>query len=295
MDSSTVWWIIIGIIVFFYICGRGKEKGNRNLQSTKLSATQAQKNRTELSESLSSLYEVELFRFDNEALQTAWEKRDTSTIEALLRHGDGQNRAAWQKAFTVVNTGSRYVDLARGNLARTIKNGERIVTAYGLNTQKIDLKQTPNIKGFASLIIPKRQMSINSARFGNAVGGVLARGATGNIPWQAALAVTVATAIGALVYNQRALRKLKEIEGQLRAQEADFAGDLDLFRNILATRITPQLDEILRLTQTIDSYISALPIRPNLEQRSASATELALKLAFAVKEASYFLQMTAGD
>lgn len=228
-------------------------------------------------------------------LLDAWKRRDAATVQALLKQGDEETRSAAESLTTVLNTVSRHIDKARGNLRRMIRQSERMLARFNIKPDDARLKRSGSysmeVKPVLTAGIGPRQ--VDTRAVSTSVGRIGTQVYQGNMSWQAGGASILAGVAIALVtqhiFNSRALRRLKEAEGKLAEQADAIAKSLSAYRIALATQLLPHFDELASLTRAMEASLGELKRLPVTVD---APPELAFRLAMTLREAKHYLQVT---
>lgn len=223
-------------------------------------------------------------------LKQAWDTKNVVAIEALLKKGDALTRTSWDTATGIFNEVGDRIDKARGNLSRLIRKSEKEIKRFRIDYSAIRLERSGILELTVQPLVTKKSLP---TRYKPNLGGVISQTSQGNLPWQVTIPLTIAAVvIGSAIADQRALRKLKELEGQLSQQAVIASGDIAIFRTVLETRMVPQFSALVNISEEIEDNVHLLQ---RVVPASSLAKETAFRLASALLEAKHVLKMMAGD
>jgi hypothetical protein len=247
--------------------------------------------REELVQAVTALKRLSFFDAASDAMKRAWERRDIAALEALLTQGDALNRQSWRSAGETYNACAALVDLVRTRLAQGMKEAEPIMRQRGIDPGTLKAEISARLAGDAKIIAIEKPRRLQP-QYGRGLGQAWGKAATGNMPWQAALAMTAAATVLVFIQHSKRMRQLKETEGQIVAMAAEMRGDASRFRALIETRLLPQYDWALSVLDQLARYTGngAAVKSPNQPM-----DESALRFGFAVAEGKMVVERKAGN
>ncbi len=270
--------------------------------STQITPAALQTMRTEMVAGQGRLESMRVFDPDAPELVRAWKAKDTTRIEALLREGDEQTRSAWRRATAIANTAGDHIDKARGNLSRLVRQSERQLASYKINPADGRLSRSGIFVAEANFVMPTKRIGPGEFNFRAmpvALNNTLGQAMRGNVSWQGAAVGMVAMVAVAAVAHQigksKALRKLKDAEGELSLQAEAVSGDIAMFQTLLTTRMLPQFEALMTLAAAMEGHLSVLAVMPSNAASRNAPPEVAFLLTMTLREAKHYLDMTAGN
>ncbi|MFT4075633.1 MAG: hypothetical protein QM647_08865 [Asticcacaulis sp.] len=232
------------------------------------------------------------FSTEDEALKAAWRKDATGSIGQLLETGNRLNRESWQAAIDIFNAAKADIDLSRHVLHRQAAEVEQALAPYAIDMDGMAVEISGTLEGdMVYRQLPPKDIW-QTLEYSRGAGNALARAATGNGSWQVALAVAVFSGVMMLANHQRDLRHLKELEGQIAVQAEAVRGDIKFIDTELFQRMRPQFNRLVALMADLRDGLAGLR---QVEADDGDGREAALYLARHYREASYLLQMKAGN
>ncbi|MDQ0462957.1 hypothetical protein QO010_000705 [Caulobacter ginsengisoli] len=240
-----------------------------------------------------ALAQLPLFDPDAPTLMAAWDRKDTARLEALLLEGDALNRASWQRGMDLYNPSAETVDAGRSTLQQQLAAAEALLTAYNIDYGAIPLERSDQLGGVVATTRMQRDLS-QKLNYTAGTANALSKAASGAMPWQFAAAVAAGALVMQAINHSKALRQLKEMEGTISLNAEAARGDFALMRNLLSTRLIPQMTRILAVLDALQSRSTALRVSERLAT-AGDPREAATRLAFTVVEARHLLELTAGN
>lgn len=255
--------------------------------------------RAELVSAIETLSQLAFFDAANDAVERAWSRRDITALEALLKRGDALNRQSWRMAGETYNACAALIDAARTRLAQGMKEAEPIMRQRGIDPGKLKAEISARLAGDAKIIAIETPRKLKP-QYGRGLGQAWGKAATGGASWQAALAVTVAAGVFALIHHSKRLRQLKEAEGEVAAMAAEMRGDAGRLRALIGTRLLPQYDWALSVLDQLAALSASLgaPVADNIPPALAAdnaVREKDLRLRFAAAEGKMLVERRAGN
>jgi hypothetical protein len=213
-------------------------------------------------------------------------------VETLLKEGDQLTRSNWDKGIQQFNQCIGDVDAARTALRGLLAECEEILARFNIDYATI-VVPTGTVQGFMPLPPARQKFITEKLNYAQGMGSGVAKVATGQAPWQVAAVVLVGMGIWELANRSKILRQLKEIEGKILENAAAARGDLDMFCQLIETRLIPQIGGLVEVVEKLETTKSDLGANPDKD--SPEAREKALRLAFALLEGKRLLQMAGGN
>lgn len=235
-----------------------------------------------------------VFQTDDPALAQAWEAKAVERIASLLKAGEASTRGSWETATKIMNAAAGQIDKARGSLSRQVRAVEIALAAYQIDMGKIHIDRSKLLSVDAKRVITRRSVP-RQIDVGRGIGSIGGRAIGGSVPWQVALASIAVGLVAHQIQTRRALRKLKELEGEVLTQAQTATGDIALFQNLMTTRVVPQFETLLALSETMERQLAELAEEDPEQTQLERPPSVAFALATAMLEAKHVLGMTAGD
>jgi hypothetical protein len=262
--------------------------------------------REEFTSVAAALLTFPLFDDKNPELQQAWRARNPGHIAELLQEGSLLTQDAWRKATIFHNDAVALVDRTRRQLSRLLLVSQRHLDYFKIDCSAIEVERSKLAHLTLTRAVPRKLTSSHvRAQQGAYLHGyakVAVQGAMGSVsPVEALVGLGLVFALQ-LILTSRMLRRLKDVEGQLKVNAQTARGDLTIMSTLLTTRMIPQLEQMTSVIVRLEEALSALPRQPRESEarepdRAEDPTlkEWALRLAFAVIEGRKLAGMTAGD
>ncbi|MBS0473087.1 MAG: hypothetical protein JSR60_18600 [Proteobacteria bacterium] len=234
--------------------------------------------------------------FDETApeLVSAWLARDATRIAELLQEGNDLTEAHWKEAIIFYNEMVANVDRARWSVLISLGHAQQRLTPYNLDNNLLDLRNSKYAHMTFKRAVPYhasvKSIDMMTSAFWRGAGNAMGRGITGQVPAAFVLAAVSATVIAGLTYYSRLLRRLKDVEGQLKANAVAARGDFGMIASLLETRVGPQLRAMVDVIERLEQGTESLPSEP-----SDAAREQALRLSLAVREGCKLVGTLAGN
>jgi hypothetical protein len=253
-----------------------------------------------------ALLTLPLFDGQEPVLLQAWQARNPGHIAAILQEGNLLTQDAWKNATIFHNEAVALVDRGRRKLDRLVRLAQTRLDYFQIDTSAMEVERSKLAHLTLTRAVPRKLTSSEvCARQGAYLHGyakVAVQGAMGSVsPVEALVGLGVVFALQ-LILTSRMLRRLKEVEGQLKVNAQTARGDLSIMSSLLTTRMIPQLEQMTVLIGRLEEGLLALPrtaedraIRDAGQIGDPTAKDRALQLAFAVIEGKKLVGMAAGD
>jgi hypothetical protein len=226
-----------------------------------------------------------------------WASKNVEAMASQLKTAEKRIQAGGELGVNAFNTAQAWIDVAREKLSDLMAMARYDLARFNIDYDSFEIPYETELhldyvkslqKHLESEMLAKRSRQIT---FG-AAGGIYQLHLL-----HANLLLTAAVGAGAMIakrlYRGSALRQLAEVQGQLRTKLEVVAGDLRLLDEIFVTRIIPQYEHIVRVCTNLERYRAELA--QHLDASEADRRDHAMRLAFTVAEAKYYLSMTAGN
>ena len=241
---------------------------------------------------MNAIAQLTVFTGEEADLVKAWRGRHVERIERLLKEGDRLTRSNWDDGIRQFNQCIGDVDAGRTALRYLLAECEEVLARFQIEYAAIAVP-SGTVQGFMPLPPARQTFITEKLNYAQGVGSGLAKVATGQAPWQVAAFVLVGMGIWELANRGRILRQLKGIEGKILENAAAARGDLDMFCQLIETRLIPQIGGIVQVVEKLETAKSDLGANPDTD--NPEARERALRLAFALLEGKRFLQTAGGN
>jgi hypothetical protein len=255
-----------------------------------------------IDDGLKQLARLRVFDVNDSALDQAWDKKNVARIQELLEKGAWRNRSSSSQMVGIVNEIGERVDIARGHLARVIRQSDRYLRPYQIDDNDPRIKRSLVVAGTTEAIVTAKTLPrrFDVARgVSSSVNQVVMNVSRNNISagqGAAALLVTAAIAVVAHgIHNSRSLRKLKDLEGQLAEQAEAVAGEIRTFTAIVEAQMRPQFVALADSALLIETYAELLRAAAAAGAGVSTPPRAAFDLKIALLEAKHLLSTRAGD
>ncbi len=251
-----------------------------------------------IDDGLNRLSRLRVFDVGDGALIRAWEANSSAQIQELLKKGAHRNGDSSALMIGILNEVGDRIDLARGHLARIIRRSDRYLRPYQIDEHDPRVRRSLVVSGMPQVIV-SRQTLPRPLNISNGVNQAVLNISRSNLSvgqGAAALLVTLAVAVVAHgVHNSRALRKLKELEGQLTEQAEAISGEIQTCITLVQTQMRPQFQALADYAYLIEGCVSELRAADPTGAGVAMPPHAAFQLKIALLEARRLLETKAGD
>lgn len=226
-------------------------------------------------------------------LKEAWEYRDTEEVSIALTIVEKIICEFWGFNIYRLDEFVQRRHLAHAFAERFLLHAEWTLERLGFDLRSVALSDRPEVCGEKYYTIPRSLQRGAIARqkraFSAAGGRAIASATMGQMHPLLALAVMLAAIIGAQVYDSRALRRLKDAEGQLKVTAKAVSGDNELIETLIMTRFVPDMERLTTSVKLMDDLSREL--NEQRWRRQAADPKKTMSLAIAYLEAKQVLEI----
>ncbi len=226
-------------------------------------------------------------------LAEAWERRDTEEISVALELIQRRMYQAWGVNIARLDEIVQKRHLAHELAATYLWRAKIVLDELRFDLRTVAAGNGLRASGETQYTIPKslRYGAIRQYKlaFYSSGSRAMAYATAGQMnPWLAVIAALVGI-VGAQVYDSRALRRLKEAEGQLTVLAGSILGDDRLIVTLIQTRFLPDIERLVEAVKQIDLLLPIIGRR--YQRKGTPETKDVMALALACAEANHVLEI----